>query len=236
MRHKNQFISIFLFISILWAPSALAQLDYCLLSEKKFDIHIFGESYNTEGDRGALLRGIDKIKSEFKMGDEVRWISHANGSERIQKKCLPGCPSKGLVGDFVDGTCSKQVAKKDNVAFRDTYVRVIKGAFGNSGNEYSAIGDMRALQDYYQERDLSNIEVFVFHTTVPFGVELTDKSSFDSAFVSAVQSQNLSNISLNDLMFVNANQSENVRKYWEDLALEGHESGFKADFIHIVRE
>ena len=221
---------------IFWSSSAFAQVDYCLFSEKKFDIHIFGESYNTENERSALLRGVEKIKNDFQIGDAVRWISHANGSEKSQKKCLPGCPSKGLVGDFVDGTCSKQVAKKDNVAFRNTYIRVIKRAFGQSGNEYSVIADMRTLQDYYQERDLSNTEVFVFHSTVPFGVELNDKSSFDTAFVKTVQSQQLAGINLKSFMFVNANQSENVRNYWRDLALDGHNKGFTGEFIHIVRE
>lgn len=236
MLKNKQMASLVLVISVFWNWPAFAQVDYCLFSEKKFDIHIFGESYNTESERGALLRGVEKIKNDFQIGDEVRWISHANGSERSQKKCLPGCPNKGLVGDFIDSTCSKQVAKKDNVAFRNTYIRVIKSAFGQVGNEYSVIADMRALQDYYQERDLSNTEVFVFHSTVPFGVELNDQSSFDAAFVKTIQTQNITDINLSGLMFVNANQSESVRNYWHDLALGGHASGFNTKLIHIIRE
>ena len=234
-RCKNELIGCFM-ATLFWTQPASAQIDYCLLSEKSYDIHIFGESYGSADDRSAMLRGLDKLIKNFSLGDEIRWISHSGGRSKVQKTCVPGCPDQGMLSNFLDATCSVQVAKRDNKNFIETYKQVIVNAFANVGNEYSVISDLRKVQDYYQTRDASQTEAVVFHSTVPYETRSGDKGSFDKAFVHTVQTENLNKIKLDNILFVNSNQSELVRQFWTDLELEGHSDGLNVKIAHITME
>ena len=61
-------------------------------------------------------------------------------------------------------------------------------------------------------------------------VDPNDKNSFNKNFVQITQNFDLSEISLPDVTFINPNRSKNTLKFWEDLKLNGNDSGLQIDF------
>ncbi|MDA9190787.1 hypothetical protein N9P07_05045 [Alphaproteobacteria bacterium] len=234
MFDKLNTIFFALLLIFLCLNKAQAQIDYCKLSQNKYNIHIFGESYFEESDRSNFLLGMEKIIDSFAVGDEINWVSHEKSKYFVNKICVPGCPDKSMLEKFLDDTCSVQVAKRDKVSFKNMYLSLIKNAFNRSGNKYSIINDFKNLQDYYVNRDTSSTKVFVFHSTLPYNTVTSDKKSFDKAFVMMVENHDLSKINLKNIKFVNVNQSENNRDFWDDLLLKGNEEGLTANFEAII--
>ncbi len=214
--------------------SAQAQLDYCTLSDKRFDLHIFGASYNSADSRAKLAKGLDTLYKTFSIGDDIRWIVHSSNGMKTYQKCVPGCPDKSMLKKLVDSTCSDQIAKRDKVQFNNTYAKSFKAALAKSGDYYDVIADLKTVSEYYEGRDEDGTEAYVFHTTIPHGASPNDPQSFDAPFVKAVQNTVLSTVSLPKVYFVNANRSEEVVKFWSDLTLDGDSSGTNVEFDHLV--
>ena len=72
----------------------LAQFDYCLLSEKRYDIHIFGASYNLDEDRSKLAAGLDQLYKGFEIGDDIRWIVHSKNVTKTFRNVFPDALTK----------------------------------------------------------------------------------------------------------------------------------------------
>ena len=234
MRVFQLLISILIATGLFLSFPANAQIDYCKLSNSKHEIHLFGETYSAKLDRSQMLRGLDKISKAFAMGDEVKMIVHGNGTNKILKVCVPGCPDKGLLGNLVNAECSAQVAKKDMVGFKKKYISSVKTALSSAGNEYDLFGHFRALESYYQGRSTSEANVYVFNTTVPFGYDASSSGSLDKVFVETVQANNQAGITLPKLNFVNPNQSKELMNFWDDLELDGNSDGFKLNITKVV--
>ena len=232
IRKKHLFLSVLMVA--LFPSISFGQIDYCTLSEKRINIHLFGASFTSDVSRSFLAKGLDQIYKSFEMGDEVHLIVHSKSGAKAQKRCVPGCPDKGIMKNLVDGTCSEQIAKRDRVKFNNAYARSVKMAVSHAGDKYDEIADLKSLSAYYEGRDADNSETFVFHTTLPYGATIDDRKSFDQAFVRAAQGNELSKIALPDVFFVNADRSEAVESFWQDLKLGGHERGAAFEFKHIV--
>ena len=188
-----------------------------------------------KADKRKFLNGLNKISQNFKAGDKIRIVTHKNENAKIQiDQCVPGCPKKDFLDRLIDTNCSNQVAKKDMVIFRSKYNKIIKSELSKGGEEYNVIDHLSSLDNYYRGRNLSNQTTFVFHSLLPFDTDPKDKNSFDKSFVQITQGSNLSSISLPDVTFVNTNRSKNTLLFWEDLKLEGVESGLKIAFSSLA--
>ena len=223
---------IFLVFQI-FSLKANASEKYCLKQEtaKPIVINIFGESYQNKDDKRAFLNGLNKISKSFKKGNKIRIVTHTNENAKIQiDQCVPGCPKKDFLDKLIDTDCSDQVAKKDMVVFRSKYKKILTSELAKGGNEYSVIDHLSSLDNYYRGRDLSNQNTYIFHSLLPYDVDPNDKSSYDKNFVQITQNFDLSEISLPEVTFINPNRSKNTLKFWDDLKLDGDESGLQVEF------
>ncbi len=232
MKLTYSVISFFI-LSILFSFDATAAQKYCTKEDEqsRFIIHIFGESYQNDEDKRLFLRGLDKLQSRFNRGDKIRIVNHS-GTQASTKldKCLPGCPKKGMIGSMFNTECSEQVAKKDMVLFKRTYVKIIKNALAKSSNEYNVIDHLIGLDDFHRGRNIENQKIFVFHSLLPFGVDPNNSDTFDSNFVKISQSNKLFEVNVPDVIFVNPNRSKATLKFWDDLNYNGHENGLNVNF------
>ena len=214
---------------LLWPNVAIAQLDYCKLSERVFEVHLFGESYSSKEEQTGMIKGLDIVTKNLEMGDEIKIHIHRGGELKTIKMCLPGCPDEGLVGNLLQSKCSAQVAKKDALAFKKKYASSVKSALGMAGNSFDIFDHFSELETYYSQRNPldGNRSVYVFHTSVPYGVNPDDKTTIDKFFVETIQSGKHSAISLPEINFINSNRSKALSDLWNDLGLDGHDTGFK---------
>ena len=225
-----------LLFATLFNP-AKAQPDYCSLNEvpKKVELHLFGESYQSEDDQQYFLTGMQRLYSTFEMGDALKIIVHRGRSTRIaMDECMPGCPETGLLEGLFSSSCSEQIAKKDMITFKNKYVASMKKAAKSAGEEFDIFDHLTNLQDYFSQRDADGSETFVFHSLVPYGVEADDEDSLDTTFVQMTQNHELSELELPQIQFVNTNPSKPLREFWKDLGLKGHETGLQVKFDRTV--
>ena len=216
---------------------AEAQPNYCSLNEvpKKVELHLFGESYQSEDDKQYFLTGMQRLYSAFEMGDAIKIIIHKGRSTRIaMDECLPGCPETGLLEGLFSNSCSEQIAKKDMISFQQKYVGSMKKAAKSSGVEFDIFDHLTNLQDYFSQRDPDESETFVFHSLVPYGTGADDEDSLDRTFVKMTQNHQLSELKLPQVQFVNTNPSKPLREFWKDLGLKGHETGLQVKFDRTI--
>ncbi len=222
-----------LFILSIMSFGTLASEKYCLKEEttKPIVVNIFGQSYQNNDDKRAFINGLNKISQSFNAGDKIRIVTHTNENARIQiDQCVPGCPKKNFLDKLVDTDCSAQVAKKDMVIFKNKYSKIIQTELAKGGDEYSVIDHLSSLDNYYRGRNLSNQTTYIFHSLLPYDVDPNDKKSFDKNFVKITQNYDLSEISLPDVTFINPNRSKSTLQFWNDLKLNGNETGLQIDF------
>ena len=230
-------VSILTLISVISINPVNAQPDYCSLNEnpKKIELHLFGESYQSENDQQYFLTGMTRLYSIFEMGDFVKVVIHKGRSSRIaMDECMPGCPETSLLEGLFSSSCSEQVAKKDMISFKNKYVASMKKAAASAGDEFFIFDHLTNLQDYFSQRNANEAETYVFHSLVPFGVDADDEEGLDSAFVQLVQNYEISELELPPIQFINSNPSKPLREFWKDLELKGHQSGFSAKINRTV--
>lgn len=224
-------------LSMSLLNTSIAQPDYCSLTQvpKKVELHLFGESYQSEDDQQYFLTGMTKLYSTFEMGDAIRVVVHKGRSTRIaMDECMPGCPKTGLLEGLFSSSCSEQIAKKDMISFKNNYVSSMKVAAKSSGEEFEIFDHLTNLQDYFSQRNADESETYIFHSLVPFGVDADDENGLDTAFVKITQSFNLSELELPQIQFVNTNPSKPLREFWKDLGLKGHETGLQVKIERTV--
>lgn len=227
-----KYILSLIFLLIL-SVSAQAKQNYCTPDneQSKFIIHIFGESYYNDADKRNFLKGIEKLQLKFERGDKIRIVNHVGLESKTElDQCLPGCESKNMIDNLLKNECSVEIAKRDMVKFKRSYLKVLKNALSLSGQEYNVIDHIISLDDFYRGRNIDNQQTLVFHSLLPAGVDPTIRSSFDSNYKNIAQEYNLSKISLPNVKFVNPNRSKNTLDFWEDLKFKGDKSGLKIKF------
>ncbi len=227
-----KYILSIIFLLIL-GVSAQAKQNYCTPDneQSKFIIHIFGESYYNESDKRKFLKGVEKLQLKFERGDKIRIVNHIGIESKTElDQCLPGCESKNMFDNLLKNECSVEIAKRDMVKFKRSYIKVLKNALSLSEQKYDVIDHIISLDDFYRGRNIDNQQTLVFHSLLPTGVDPTKRSSFDENFKIISQKHNLSKISLPNVKFVNPNMSKNTLDFWKDLEFKGDASGLKIKF------
>ena len=231
--------SIVLFF-LLFSNSFMVHAEkYCLKEDisKNYVINFFGESYKNEEDRRSFGEGIQKIISEFQMGDRIKMIVF-NGSEALTKidACYPGCPEKGLLDSLLDTDCQEVLAQRDKKKMEQQIRSILKQEVikGKTNSSYNIFTHLKALDSYYRGRSINSKKIIVFHSLLPYGSNGNDSNSFDKHFIKAVQSEDLNQIKLHSkILFINPNNSRATEKFWEDLKLDNHNRGLK---LNIKKE
>ena len=215
----NKFKYLLILIFFLFCKIAFAQIDYCTLSERTVNLHIFAHSLGLEENQTEFKRGISKYLNSFEMGDRINLFIHDNTTNKKLTVCKPGCPEEGFFTELLDSSCSAQIAKRDLVKFNSSLTNEIKKAFANVGIKYDILEDLNVLNKYYPAN--SSQEVYIFHSLIPFEVSLNKEASFDAFFVKTVQKLSVKTMNFGDAKFVNPSRDENIIKLWSDLELNG---------------
>jgi len=87
----NVIIKILVLFLVFLDVSALASDKYCLKDGAKYDVHIFGETFEEQSQKKLALKGLSDLKNKFKYGDKVRLFIHKKTSYDIAiDSCIPG--------------------------------------------------------------------------------------------------------------------------------------------------
>lgn len=229
----KRYIYLSIFILYFIGFSCYAE-KYCTKNDttKTYVINFFGESYKNVEDRKTFGEGIGRLITKFKMGDRLKIVVF-DGTKATSKidACYPGCPKKGIVDSLLDSECQAVLAQRDKKKLDQEIYSILKNEAnkGKSEKEYNIFDHIRALDNYYRNRNIENTDkIFVFHSLIPFGANGNNDASFNKPFVKAVESEKLNLLKLpNKAIFINPNNSISTEKYWKDLELNNHASGLK---------
>lgn len=220
---NKTFATIFVFV--ISTSYAVAQIDYCELSERSIELNYFSHSYKEKNQLGPILNYSSEIIKSMQIGDEIIINRHKNGAFRTVKVCKPGCPKKDFLSSILNSTCSTQVAKKDLIEFNQVIKRELKNIVGSVNKKFNIYVDFQSLNSIKDNE--SGKETLVFHSFVPYEVDINDKASFDKFFVRSIQSQDLSSVNIPMLTYEGKHNDSKVSKLWTDLSLNGKAKGIK---------
>ena len=220
---KKTFVTIGAFV--LSTSYATAQLDYCELSERSIELNFFSHSYKEKSQLGPILNSTAEIVGSMQMGDKIVINQHKSGNVKTVKVCKPGCPEKGFFDDMLDSTCSTQVAKRDLIAFNQLIKKQLKNIIASVNKDFDIYDDFQSFNSI-KNKGVKD-ETLVFHSFVPYEVDVNDSASFDKFFVKSVQTQDLSSVNIPSLTYEGKEEDSKVNKLWNDLSLNGQAEGIK---------
>jgi hypothetical protein len=221
----NKYLKISIGSFLIFTSNANAQLDYCELSERKVEINYFSHSYKEKSQLSPVLNSTSEILNSLEMGDQIVINQHINGTQKTLKVCKPGCPENGFLNDLLDSTCSTQVAKKDLISFNQLIKKQLKKVVDSVNTNFDIYEDFNSFNII--AKNSRDTETIVFHSFVPYEVNIADPSSFDKFFVNSVNDKDLSSVSIPELNYIAKEEDSKVIKLWNDLSLNGHVSGIK---------
>ena len=203
--------------------SANAQLDYCELSERSIELNYFSHSYKNKNQLPDVLNLTTQLFSTLEMGDKIIISRHINGTVKLFESCKPGCPKKGLLEGLLDSTCSNEVAKRDQINFNNNIKKQIKSVVDATDVKFNIYDDFISFNKIKAKSDAN--EIIVFHSFVPYEVNIDAPETLDEFFVQTTQTQDLSDVLIPDLRYEGREQSALVFKLWSDLSLKGSPKG-----------
>ena len=199
-------------------PIALAGGDkYCHKNEKKFDIHIFGYTYENDTQRTLALQGLTKIKNEFVQGSKVRVFTHTpNGVSVSIDSCVPGCAAgESLSEKFFRSDCSVQVAKRDFIEFDKKFAAIALKDIKAKYDNYDIFQAIQSLSDVYKNtHDQSNVYAVI--SMIPKGVNPASRSDLSALLVKKSESIVFPK-SFPPVQLVGSSNNEELIKFWTDI-------------------
>jgi hypothetical protein len=181
MNRSHFFILIFL---ILFNTQAFAAGKYCSPSGKKYDLHVFGNTFENESQQKLALRGISDLKNKFKYGDRVRVFIYQKNEYFIEiDACVPGCPEKSFTEQLFSSECSVMVAKKDFQEFQKNFASKIVSSFKNSVKDYDIFQSLQSLADVYKNTSQKDA-IYSAISLIPKGIDPKNRSQLNSLYIS----------------------------------------------------
>lgn len=190
---------------------------YCIKDVKKFDIHIFGYTYENDTQRTQALQGLTKIKNEFVQGSKVRIFTHTpNGVSVSMEACVPGCTVGTSVSEqFFSSNCSAQVAKRDFIEFDKKFAGVALKDIKTQYESYDIFQAIQSLSDVYKNtQDQSNVYAVI--SMIPKGVNPTNRAALSSLLVKKSESIVFPK-SFPPVQLVGSSNNEELIKFWTDI-------------------
>jgi hypothetical protein len=190
---------------------------YCIKNQKKFDIHIFGYTYDNDSQRQSALQGLTKIKNEFTHGSKVRVFTHTpNGVNVSMEACVPGCNVGTSMSDqFFSSDCSAQIAKRDFIEFDKKFSSIAVKDIVTKYENYDIFQAIQSLSDVYKNtQDQSNVYAVI--SMIPKGVNPTSRSDLNSLLVKKSESIVFPK-SFPPVQLVGSSNNEELIKFWRDI-------------------
>jgi hypothetical protein len=157
---------------------------WCEPTGKRYDIHLFGHTYNSPELERLAKKGISDLKSMFIKGDKVRIFTHSNaGFSPAFDQCVPGCPKRSALESFFGSDCSEQVAKRELVNFDQRFALIVLTNFKSSEAraKYNIFANIQQLSDVYRGgRD--DGQVYAVISLIPDGVSPRDRRALNDLY------------------------------------------------------
>jgi len=162
---------------------SLASDKYCAEKGKRFDIHLFGYTFENESQKKLALRGITELRNEFKVGDKVRLFVYSGHDYSIAyEACVPGCPEKSFTEQLLSSECSAMVAKRDSQEFQKVFNSKVLLEFKSSPSQYDIFESMQSLADAYRSTSQKDA-VYAVISLIPKGVDPKNAIQLNKLYV-----------------------------------------------------
>lgn len=162
--------------------SAQTAKKYCSPEAAKYDVHLFGYTFEDESLKKMSKKILTDFRSKMQVGTRLRLYSHTSDGYSVTfDQCLPGCPEVGFVEKFFTSSCSDTVAKRDLRNFdRSFAIQVLKNYEGE-GQKYDIFKSVQQLSDVYRSSGESS-EVYAVISMVPAGVRPNDRTALNNLY------------------------------------------------------
>jgi hypothetical protein len=180
MNMSKQILILFI---VLLNGSAVASDKYCLKDGAKYDVHVFGETFEEQSQKKLALKGLSDLKNKFKYGDRVRLFIHKKTSYDIAiDSCIPGCPEKKFVDQFFSSECSVMVAKKDYQEFHKNFSSKILANIKSDTPDYDIFQSVQSLADVYKNTSQKDA-IYSAISLIPKGVDPKNRTQLTKLYV-----------------------------------------------------
>ncbi len=157
---------------------------YCLKEGEKYDLHVFGDTFENEPQKKLALKGVSDLKNKFKYGDRVRVFTHKSTGYSIDiDMCVPGCPEKKFSEQFFSSECSAMVAKRDYQNFQRRFASKILAEFNASSSDYDIFKSVQSMADIYKTTSQKDT-IYSVISLIPKGIDPKNRSQLSALYVS----------------------------------------------------
>ncbi len=208
----NFFIATLIFVTNF--ANADSKEKYCSKDPKKTDIHIFGQTFESESQRRLAAQSVTKLKSSLSVGDKVRIFTHSAAGFTIWESCVPGCPDRSFSERLFD-SCSVQVAKKDRILFDQSLSIRIASELKKGGGDYDIFNSIYSLKNVYKNtNDTSNVYAVI--SMVPKGIDPTSRRQLNELLVKKNETIEFPQY-FPPVQLIGASTTEELLAFWNDI-------------------
>lgn len=192
---------------------------YCSPDAAKYDVHLFGHTFEDESLKKMSKKILTEFRSKLQVGSRLRLYSHTSDGYSVSfDQCLPGCPDVGFVEKFFTSSCSDTVAKRDMRNFdRSFAIQVLKNYEGE-GQKYDIFKSVQQLSDVYRSSGES-AEVYAVISMVPSGVKPNDRGALNNLYRLGREGTQFPK-EFPAVNLIGASSSKEIQTFWFDV-LEG---------------
>ena len=208
----NFFIATLAFV--VNCANADSKEKYCSKDPKKTDIHLFGQTFESESQRRLAAQSVTKLKSTLNVGEKVRIFTHTTAGFTIWESCVPGCPDRSFSERLFD-SCSVQVAKKDRILFDQSLSVRIVSELKKGGGDYDIFNSIYSLKNVYKNtNDTSNVYAVI--SMVPKGIDPTSRRQLNELLVRKNETIEFPQY-FPPVQLIGASTTEELLAFWNDI-------------------
>jgi hypothetical protein len=213
----NKAFFVFYFLSVAVThnyASADTKEKYCLKTGTKTDVHLFGQTFESESQRKLAAQSLTKLKSSLNPGDKIRIFTHSQAGFSIWESCVPGCPEKSFSERLFD-SCSVQVAKKDRILFDQNVSIRIANDLRKGGGDYDIFNSIYSLKNVYKNTsDTSNVYAVI--SMIPKGIDPTSRKQLNELLVRKNETIEFPQY-FPPVQLLGASTTEELLSFWNDI-------------------
>ena len=179
----NLFRKLIVITLFLLNSPAFASEKYCLKDGAKYDVHVFGETFEEKSQKKLAAKGLSDLRNKFKHGDKVRLFIHKKSSYDIAiDSCVPGCPEKKFMEELFSSECNLMVAKKDRQEFNNNFSLKIIANFKSETSDYDIFQSVQSLADVYKSTSQKDA-IYSAISLIPKGIDPKNRNQLTELYV-----------------------------------------------------
>lgn len=212
----NTILKLLGFITLSVTSFAIAGDKYCSKDGVKYDIHVFGETFDDQSQKKLALKGLTDLKNKFKQGDKVRLFLHKKSNYEIAiDSCVPGCREKEFIDQFFSNECSLMVAKKEYKEFDKAFKSKIVFSMKNDPVDYDIFQAVQSLADVYKSTSPKN-SIYSAISLVPKSVDPKNRAQLSRLYVEKREALKFPT-AFPKVNFIGNSIDQELIKFWKDI-------------------